>query len=210
MILMKMTVEDFAAELASSSPAPGGGTIAATAGAFAAGLGAMVCRLTIGNDKYPEAQEVLPTALKVLDQAREKLIELADADTDAFNQVMAAFQMPKNTEQEKALRKEAIAAANLEATKIPMQTAETAVAVGEALVQVIRFGNTNALSDCGVGIECARTAAQGAFMNIAINLPSIKDPKLATEFTAKKEELAKCSAFFYESAISVLKEKLGY
>jgi len=210
MILMKMTVEDFAAELASASPAPGGGTIAATAGAFAAGLGAMVCRLTIGNEKYPDAQEVLPTALNVLDQAKDTFIYLADADTDAFNKVMAAFQLPKDTEKEKSVRKEAIAAANLEATKIPMQTAETAVSVGEALVQVIRFGNSNALSDCGVAIECARTAAQGAFMNIAINLPSVKDPDLAMEFTAKKEELAKCSNFFYESAIAVLKEKLNY
>ncbi len=94
MKLMKMTVEDFAAELASDSPAPGGGTIGATAGAFAAGLGAMVCRLTIGNDKYPDAQAVLPTALEVLDGAKDKFIYLADADTDAFNKVMAAFKTP--------------------------------------------------------------------------------------------------------------------
>lgn len=210
MKLMKMTVEDFAAELASDSPAPGGGTIGATAGAFAAGLGAMVCRLTIGNDKYPDAQAVLPTALEVLDGAKDKFIYLADADTDAFNKVMAAFKMPKGTEEEIALRKAAIAAGNLEATLVPLSTAETAVSTAEALVQVVRYGNTNALSDIGTGIECARTAAQAAFMNVAINLPSVKDGEKAKEIAAKRDDLVKKSAFFYESALSVLKEKLDY
>lgn len=208
MPFIKMAVEDFAAELATGSPMPGGGAAAAAVGAFAASLGAMVCHLTIGSEKYPQARDVLPAALEVFDRSRQKLLLLADADAEAFGKVMAAFRLPAETEREKAARRAAIAAATAEATRTPVETAEAAVAVAEALVQAVRFGNVNAAGDCGVGIECARTAVRCALRNVAINLPGVEDAELAAGFAAKKEELEKRSALCYDTALGILKEKL--
>jgi len=210
MLLIQRSVEDFVAVLASDSPAPGGGTIAALTGSFAAGLGAMVCRLTIGNDKYPEAQAILPEILQFLDVAREKFLHLADADTEAFNEVIAALKMPKGTEDEIAARKEAIFTANLNATEVPLTTAETAVSTAEALIQVVRYGNKNTLSDIGTAIECAHTAAQAAFMNIAINLPSLKNDAGAIEYASRRDTLTRLSALYREQALLELREKLKY
>lgn len=210
MLLVQRSVEDFLTELASDSPAPGGGTIAALVGSFAAGLGMMACRLTIGNEKYPEAQAILPGILRVLEEARDKFLHLIDADTEAFNKVMSAFKMPKGTEEEIAARKTAIFSANLGATEIPLTTAEVAVTTGEALVQVVRYGNKNTLSDIGTAVECAHTAAQAAFMNIAINLPSLKNDPRALEIASRRDELTRLSTLYSEQALLELREKLNY
>lgn len=174
-MLVKMKVDEFVEELASSSPAPGGGTIAAVSGAFAAGLGAMVCALTLGNPKYPEAQPFLPEVQEKLDALRARFLELADEDTEAFNRVMAAYKLPKETEEEKEQRKAAVAQANIGAAQVPLMTAQAAVEVLTLLPEVITHGNVNTISDCGVAMECARTAAVGALMNVDVNLPSIRD-----------------------------------
>lgn len=210
MKLMDKTVAAFVEELASSSPAPGGGTIAATTGAFAAGLGSMVCQLTLGNEKYPEAQELLPRVLDSLTQQKELLVSLADEDTEAFNQVMAAFKLPKSTDEEKAARKAAIGGANILATSVPLRTAEAAVRVAELLPYVLQHGNTNALSDCGVAIECAHTAAQGALMNVAINLPGVKDAEKAAGFRIQKEALQQRVEKHYRHGLDLLQERLAY
>ncbi len=209
MILMDMTVKDFTAELASASPAPGGGTIAAVNGAFAAGLGAMACAVSLKKAEAEEAAHLQPAA-KVLLEAKDLLLQLADDDTEAFNVVMAAFKLPKDTDEQMAARKKAIAAANVGATEVPMQTAGAAVGVCEALEQVVRFANPNVMSDCGVAVECAKTAALGAFMNVAINLPGVKDEKIAGEFRTKLDALKKKLDFHYASATAVLKERFEY
>jgi len=204
---MELSVRDFIAELASASPAPGGGTIAAVTGAFAAGLGSMVCGLTIGNDKYPEAQSVLPEVKEVLDKACKRMVELAEEDAAAFNRVMAAFKLPKDTDEEKTIRSDAIQTANLEATRVPLESASCIVSVTEALIQVVRYGNENTLSDCGTAIECAHAAAGGAFMNADINLPSVKDDVIAGELRQKLENLKKKADYFYCSAMELVKAK---
>lgn len=210
MLLMDMTVKDFVEELASLSPAPGGGTIAAVNGAFAASLGAMVCALTLRKPKNPDAPAHLEPAMKVLAEARALLVQYADDDTAAFNQVMASFKLPKETDEEISVRKKAIADANVQATFVPMQTSEKSVAVCEAMEQVTRFANDNLMSDCGVAIECARTAALGAFMNVSINLPGIKDEKLAAVFAARLEVLKKKLKFHNKRATGILKERFEY
>ncbi len=208
-MLMDLSVKDFLSELASTSPAPGGGTIAALNGAMAAALGSMVCGLTIGNEKYPEAQNILPTAKELLEKLGMDFALLADEDTAAFNKVMAAYKLPKATEEEKTARRLAIQAANLEATNIPMKTAENAIAVAEALVQVARYGNQNAASDCGVALECAKAAATGALMNVSINLPSLKDTLLTEEYLKKKAELEKKMSYFYRCGMEEVEGKLS-
>ncbi len=210
MILMDMTVKDFVAELASSSPAPGGGTIAAVNGSFAAGLGIMVCALTLRKPKNEEAPKHLESIQKMLCDAKESFVQYADDDTEAFNQVMAAFKLPKETESDIAERKKAIAAANIVATNVPLQTAELAVSVCEALKQVALFANGNVMSDCGVAVECAKTAALGAFMNVAINLPGIKDEALAADMGARLEALKEKLNLCHASAVAVLKERFEY
>lgn len=210
MVLMDMTVRDFVAELASSSPAPGGGTIAATNGSFAAGLGEMICQLTLQNPKEAGAETALPQLRDKLKKARQRLIELADEDTEAFNQVMAAFRLPKQTEGEKETRRTKIAEANTGATKVPLETAKEAVAVCEHLEEAVKHVNENVLSDCGVGIECARTAAIGAFMNVAINLPGIKDEAMRSRFESSLKDLKQRLERSYQAAAQSLSGRFTY
>jgi len=188
-MLMKMKVNEFVAELASASPAPGGGTIAALVGSFGAGLGSMVCQLTIGNSKYLDVQDTLIQFLNRLCHGYENFLILAEKDTAAFNKVMEAYKLPKNTEKEIITRKKKIAESYKEAIKIPMQTAEEAINVLEILSEVAKYGNSNALSDCGVAIECLKTSAKGALMNVAINLESIKIEADILDIKNKQKEL---------------------
>lgn len=210
MQLVDLTVKEFSEELASSSPAPGGGTIAAINGAFAAGLGKMVCALTLKKPKEPEAEAVLENAAGALDAARERLLALADEDTQAFRQVMAAYRLTKETEAQKAQRTEAIAQAMAEATRVPMETAAQAVAVCNVLARIAVYANDNVLSDCGMAIECARSAALGAFMNVAINLPGVRDSVRAAAFASKLDSLKKQASLCYRDASSVMAERFPY
>ena len=207
MLLMDMTVKDFASELASSSPAPGGGTIAAVSGSFAAGLGSMICALTLNRPKDPTGPDQLPAAMERFHQIRARMVELADEDTAAFNRVMEAFQLPKNTDAEKTARKAKIAEATLYAAQVPMETAGLAVEVCRLLRQAAAIVNDNVLSDCGVGIECARTAALGAFMNVSINLPGVKDEAQASALRERLDSLRAELEDCYASAARLLKER---
>lgn len=189
MELMAMPVKEFVAELASLSPAPGGGTIAATNGAFAAALGAMVCKLTLRKPKEEKATERLAGISDVLEESARRFLVYADKDTEAFNEVMAAFALPKNSSEELEARKAAIALANIGATEVPMATATLAVEVCEKLAGIVVYANSNVLSDCGVALQCAKAAACGAFMNVEINLPGIKDEAVAQEFAEKLSAL---------------------
>jgi formiminotetrahydrofolate cyclodeaminase len=207
---MDLSVHNFAAALASSSPAPGGGAAAALVGALAAGLGCMVCRLTVDNPKYSDARETLSAAAVLLSQAQMALMDLAEKDTEAFNQVMAAYKLPKATEDEKSHRNGQLQKAFTHAAEVPLQTAETVIRVSEILIQVVQHGNNNAVSDCGVAIESARTALRGALMNVAVNVPEIKNTAQAETFEKKLTVLKQQSDFFYDSAMTLLKEKFPH
>ena len=210
MKLMDMTVDGFVNELASNSPAPGGGTIAAVNGAFAAGLGVMTCLLTIPRETDAERKHQLTQLAKQLNQSKERFVQLADEDTEAFNQVMAAFRMPKATEEEKAVRKEAIALANLGATLVPVETAGISVSILLVLKEAVSLVNDNVLSDCGVALSCARTAADGAFMNIAINLPGVKNETRKSEIEASLQELKQKAQTTYEEAMTIFEQRFSW
>ncbi len=172
---MDMTQREFQAALASSSPTPGGGTASAIALGQAASLACMVADLTLGSEKWsdgwPAAEHVQQIAIPMMTRSGI----LAEEDSDAFDEVMAAFKMPKDSDSEKAHRRAAIRGGTLQAAKVPFETAEVALALLKALTDLAVHGNANAVTDVGVAGLLASAAAKGALFNVEINLQSLPD-----------------------------------
>ncbi|MGA1792429.1 MAG: glutamate formimidoyltransferase [Thermoplasmatota archaeon] len=194
--LASMRMKDFLAELSSDSPAPGGGSVAALSGSLGASLLEMVCNLTVGKKKYEEVWDEMKGKAKEVSFLRARLLELVDEDANAFNDVMAAFKLPKDTEEEKAERSKAIQAGYKKAIATPLETAEVCLKILDAGVPIAKKGNKNSISDVGVGADMASAGLDGAIMNIKINLGSIKDEDYVADMDAKivsmiarKEEL---------------------
>lgn len=201
MSLLTKNISEFLNELASSSPAPGGGSVSALAGALGSALVSMVSSLTIGKKKYAEVEGEMKSVLVESEKLRAKLTSLVDRDTDAFNLVMSAFGMPKETDDQKNARTAAIESATKEATMVPLDVMHVcldAVALSET---VARKGNTNALSDAGVSALLLRAGCRGAYYNVKINLSSLKD----TDFIEKiKQDAARTMDAVDEKAKSVI------
>ena len=173
--LVSLAVRDFSAALASDAPAPGGGSASAAAGAMGAALLGMVCRLTLGKEKYRDAWEELERIASAMDAGRDTLLGLVDEDTRAYDAIVAARKLPKETPEEKAARKKAIDDATILATTVPMQTAFFSM---EAIVKapvVLEKGNPNCASDAFVAALLLSSAVEGALANVRINLPGIPD-----------------------------------
>ena len=189
MKLAEMTVTQFADVLASDAPAPGGGSTAALAGALGAALTAMVCRLTEGRKKYAEFEAHVLEVKEKATALQAKFIDVMDRDTEAFMVISNAYGMPKATDEEKAARSAAIQAGLVKSTETPMEmmglSAET-IALTESLLG--KF-NTASASDLGVGALTLRTAVQGAWLNVLINIGSLKDKELAENYRAKGQAL---------------------
>jgi len=172
---MDMTQRDFLAALASSSPTPGGGTVAAVALGQASALSIMVADLTLNNEKWSDgwsiAERVQTAAIPLMRVSGD----LAQQDSEAFDQVMASFKLPKNNETEVAARQTAIRAATLHAAEIPFETARKAADLLRLLPELALKGNGNAASDVGVAGLLASAAAKGALFNVDINLGSLPD-----------------------------------
>lgn len=189
MKLIDLKLNEYLDILLSDAPAPGGGSVSALAGAQAAALMGMVCGLTIGKAKYAEFEEDCKAAAEKAGELYKGFAEAIDKDTDAFNLVAAAFKMPKETDEEKAARRQAIADGTLEATKVPFSVMEMASAGLEVAESMMGKFNTNAASDLGVAVLNLMTCMKGAWLNVKINLPGVKDEALATEFAAKGAEM---------------------
>ena len=182
--LVNLGITDFCQELASSSPAPGGGSASAVAGALGAALAGMVANLTEEKKKYHLVEEEMKALLADSDRLRNRYLQLVDKDTAAFNQVMAAFKMPKQTETDKSKRRTAIQEATKQATLTPFEMAELSVEVLRLCHTAALKGNKNALSDAGVGAGMAEAAFRGAVYNVRINLGSLKDQKFVTRINS--------------------------
>ena len=192
MKLADLTVNGFVEELASDSPAPGGGSAAALEGALGAALTAMVCTLTtVGKSKetYADYQEfVIETRAKASDlQAR--FVDVMDRDTEAFNVVSAAFGMPKATDEEKAARSAAIQKGLEGCTATPFEMMELATETLELTAELLGKTNDSAASDLGVSALSLRAAIQGAWLNVLINIGSLKNKDLAADYKKKGEEM---------------------
>ncbi len=173
--LIGMTLADFADETASESPAPGGGSIAAYVGALGISLGTMVANLSSHKRGWDDRWEEFSNYAEEGQQLKDKLLKLVDEDTAAFNGIIAAFQLPKGSDEEKAAKSKAIQAATKYAIDIPMQVMKTALASMEVMKSMAEIGNPNSVSDAGVGALCARTAVMGAYLNVKINSGDLKD-----------------------------------
>ncbi|MCD6542630.1 MAG: cyclodeaminase/cyclohydrolase family protein [Thermoplasmata archaeon] len=175
MKLIEMKLKDFIEELSSDSPAPGGGSVAALAGALSSALSSMVCNLTIGKEKYKDVEYDMEKILDRVEDIRERFMELIDRDTEAFNRVMEAFKLPKNTEEEKKIRKEKIQDALKGAALVPLETARMCAEMIELCKEIAEKGNKNSITDVGVAAIMAKAGLESAILNVKINLKSIND-----------------------------------
>ena len=185
--LENLSVNEFLSELASDSPAPGGGSASCVAGAMGAGLAAMVSRLTLGKKGFEELEPFFSEKINQLDAYYKKLTKLIDRDANAFNGVMAAFKLPKDTVDAKAKRSAKIQEEYKNAALVPMETVRTCKSVLDIILEIGTRGNKNAMSDIAVATLNTLTGLKGAAFNVEINLPSIKDQKFNSQM---KEELA--------------------
>ena len=189
MKLAEMTVTQFADVLASDAPAPGGGSTAALAGALGAALTAMVCRLTEGRKKYEEYQDYILEVKEKATALQAKFIDVMDRDTEAFMVISNAYGMPKATDEEKAARSAAIQAGLVKSTETPMEMMELSAETIALTESLLGKFNTASASDLGVGALTLRTAVQGAWLNVLINIGSLKDKELAENYRAKGQAL---------------------
>ena len=188
--LVRMDLKAFADETASESPAPGGGSISAYMGALGAALGTMVANLSSNkrgwDDRWKEFSDWAVKGQAVM----KELVGLVDEDTTAFDRIMAAFGMPKGSEEEKAVRAQAIEDATLYASQVPLRTMKASFKVFELARAMAAEGNPNSVSDAGVGALAARSAVLGACLNVKINAVGLKDKAKAAELIAEAENLA--------------------
>ena len=203
--LIDMTALDLVQLTSSDAPAPGGGSISALAGSMGAALEEMVSRLTIGREKYADAEAEM---IKVRDEAmaiKEELLAAVDKDTESFNQYMDALKLPKNTEEEKAARRAAMQEGLKAAALVPIAAAEAAVRVIPLAKTAVKLGNSNAITDALVGCMMARSAVLGAALNCHINLSSIKDEEFTAKLAARVDDVVK-KAFEGEKEVFAVDE----
>ena len=198
--LKDLTIEEFAKVTASDAPAPGGGSVAAAAGSLAAALAEMVANLTIGKEKYAEAENEMRELAEKGQAIRGKLIADIQRVSSSFNLYMAALRMPKDTEEEKAARREAMQRGLKEAAVVPLSVAETAAEIFPLAEAAVARGNANAVTDGLVSAMMARTAVLSALLNVKINLNSIKDEAFRADMEKQVKGLEK-TASEYEAKI---------
>lgn len=175
MKLTELTLKEIIAQTASDEPVPGGGSVSALVGAFSAALTQMVARLTLGRKKYADVEPEMKDVIAGVEDLGHSLLAQVDTDAEAYNTVMEAYRLPKETDAEKAKRKEAIQEALKIAAASPLAIATTAAELLPFIELVATKGNANAVTDAGVAMLCCRTAVYGALLNVRVNLASIED-----------------------------------
>ncbi len=201
-------IQLFLDELASKASTPGGGSAAAIIGAMGAALVSMVCNLTIGKKGYEHVTADLQETLKRAEELRERLTDMIRADVDVFNQVMSAYGMPKESEQEKTARGEAIQDALRAATDVPLDCARACAEAIDLSRVVAEQGNRNVISDAGVAVLAAEAALRSAALNVYINAGNIKDKAFVEEHLAELERILAGTAAATEEIYALVKSKL--
>ena len=203
-----MTCKGFAEETASESPAPGGGSISAYAGALGAALGTMVANLSSHKAGWDARWEEFSNWADKGQALMSELLMLVDEDTEAFNRIMDVFAMPKGTDAEKAARAKALQEATLYATQVPLRTMKAAVKVFEIVKAMATEGNPNSVSDAGVGALMARSAVLGAMLNVKINAAGLKDRSVAEELIGEAESIAREAERLEKEVLEIVNEKI--
>ena len=204
--LVDLTCKGFADETASESPAPGGGSISAYMGALAAALGSMVANLSAHKAGWDDSWEEFSNYAVRGRELQDKLIDLVDEDTAAFNRIMAVFAMPKKTDEEKAARAQALEEATLYATQVPLKTMKVSFETFALLEAMAEKGNPSSVSDAGVGALAARAAVLGAWLNVKINAAGLKDKERAGEILNEANELAEKAQEYEKKILEIVNQ----
>ncbi|HEY9900621.1 MAG TPA: cyclodeaminase/cyclohydrolase family protein [Pantanalinema sp.] len=205
--LVELPVNDFLRRLAGSDPTPGGGSASALSGAVAASLVSMVGGLTTGRAGFEEVAETIEIMVEQGHQIAGVLGAAVDRDAAAYDQVTAAFKLPKATDAEKTARSQAIQAAMTHAADVPFEVAEECLAAAELAMIALEKGNPNATSDAAVALLHALTGLEGAVLNVAINLDSIKDAAYVSEKTSEIKRLVTRSEELRTAGWQIIRER---
>ena len=207
--LLKVNLREFCNQTLSDSPAPGGGSVAALMGALGASLGGMVANLSAGKRGWDDKVKYFSDWAVKAQQLKDELLFLVDEDTAAFNKVMTAFALPKDSAEEKAARTAAIQSANKYAAEIPLRVMETAAKSYPLMAEMAENGNPASISDVGVGLLAVRACVEGASMNVRINLATLKDEKFSSVLLEKLRKISADSEAQYKKIIQVVDGKLN-
>ena len=207
-MIIEQPVTQFLDELASSAATPGGGSGAAIMGALGAALVSMVCNLTIGKKNYAEVEAEMREVLAGAEALRARLADMVAEDIAAFNGLMAAYGLPKLTDEDKAARGAAIQHALRAATEAPLACARACADVIKLSMRAAEVGNRNVISDAGVGALAAQAALRSAALNVDINVPSLQDQAFAKACRDEMDALLASAVPLSEQAIALVKSKL--
>lgn len=212
-LLMDMTLKNYCDVLASSEPAPGGGSTAALSGALGAALTMMVVNLSIGKKSYEGLDEHIKAGfIKEADNVKalqNELTGLVDEDTKAFNKFMEAMKLPKDTEEQKQVRGKKMQEASLYALQVPLKTAESCFDLLKNQNSIAKYGNKNAVSDVGVGALLALSGLEGAILNVNINLPGIADEAVRTEAYERCRMLSTEGRKLHNETLDIVNSRIG-
>lgn len=206
--LIDLDVKKYMENLASNLPAPGGGSASALAGAQGISLVMMVAELTVGKEKYRDWEAYCQKAISDGTVIQTNFLKAIDDDTDAYNKVGAAFKLPKNTDEEKAARSRAIQDATVLATRVPLRTMEISLEALKVAKSLIGKSNPNCSSDIGVGALNLKSALMGAWLNVKINLPGIKDEALRNELFKKGQSMLEEGNKIADKCYEIVEEEL--
>jgi glutamate formiminotransferase/formiminotetrahydrofolate cyclodeaminase len=203
-MLIDMKLKEFLDELASSSPAPGGGSVSALLGALCSALTSMVCRLTEGKKGYENVTEDIRKVLEESEEIRKRTTELIDEDTEVFNEVMSSFKIPK----ENLDRGKIIQDALKKATEVPIETMKECYRVLELSKIIAEKGNVNSISDAGVSALVAHAGVQGAKLNVMINLKSLKDEEFKKKCLIESDGIVRKSEELVKDILKIVNRKI--
>lgn len=202
------SIQEFLDQLASSAPTPGGGGAAALMGAMGAALTSMVCNLTVGKEKYADVEADMQATLAEAEALRDKLTGMIQADVEVFDKLMGSYGLPRDTDEQKSARSEAIQAALREATDVPLACAKACAEVIAVSRAAAEKGNLNVISDAGVSVMAAYGALKSAALNVYINAGSIKDKAFAESRLADLEALLTTADTDTNAIYDIVKGKL--
>lgn len=209
MTLTKKSIHSFLGELSSNSPAPGGGSVAALAGALGSALTSMVCGLTVGKKKYAEVEEEMKSTLDASEKLRALFTELVDTDTAAFNKVMEAYSLPKETEDQKALRSAAIQEATKEAALVPLECMKHGIDALALAKTVAQKGNASSASDAGVSAIMVGACIASAALNVRINLAGIRDTDFVEWRASEVASITRTGEAAVQEILEIVEKKIS-
>jgi formiminotetrahydrofolate cyclodeaminase len=207
-MLKEMEFQKLLDELSSQSAAPGGGSVAAISGALSAAMVSMVCNLTFGKKKYQQYEDDVKKCLENAEKLKAEFLLLAEKDAEVFSEVMEAYKLPHETEQEKADRNQAVEEATKRAAMVPMDVLRRCEAVAHSSRSVALKGNENSISDAGVAAIMAYAAAHAASLNILINLSTISDEDFKGKLKSEQEHVLKTVKVIMDETLHFINDKL--